>query len=66
MRRNSWKIKAWLALAVVIGIIAGIIVAFIVQKYNPVFTGLAFFSAMVLTIILLVFIGVKTLHIGEE
>lgn len=66
MRRSNWKIKVWFGLAVIIGIIMGIIAAFEVQKYNPALTGLAFFGVMIIVMILLVLVGAKILRIGEE
>lgn len=64
MRRSNWKIKAWFAVSIVIGVIAGIIAACAAQAYYPAAAGTAFFGGMVVVIILMVLFGVKILRIG--
>ena len=66
MRRSNWKSKLVVMIAVVIGILCGLVAAFLVnQNVWHSYIGLAFFITMPLVAGILMFLMIRVFHIGE-
>ena len=66
MRRNNWKSKVLIAIAFVLGVIAGLSAMLFLPPAFQAFKGLCFFGTLVIVSGGIVFIGVRIFGIGED
>jgi uncharacterized membrane protein YcjF (UPF0283 family) len=66
MRRSNWKSKLLIVIAVLVGILAGVSTAIMVNKIYSNATGLAFFGTLIIVAGFIILIGVKIFRIGRD